>query len=153
MREDMFHMATSSAFKQRKEEPYCLSKEALTSNCELSSSPVNSQRACSVVSVHGILQARILEWVAMPSSKGSPHPEIKPASSASSALQEDCLLWSQVWKPNETYFIQNNSPQFSPKTCLKKVPLICSLDLPMTHHSLSFLNCKSLLLLHRTFCW
>ena len=103
--------------------------------------------------VHGILQARILEWVAMPSSKGSPHQEIGPTSSESSALQEDSLLWSLVGKPNETYFIQNNSPQFSPKTYLKKVPLICSLDLPMTHHSLSLLNCKSPLLLHRAFCW
>ena len=28
-------------------------------------------------SVHGILQARILEWVAMPSSKGSPRPRDK----------------------------------------------------------------------------
>ena len=26
-------------------------------------------------SVHGILQARILEWVAMPSSRGSSQPE------------------------------------------------------------------------------
>ena len=25
-------------------------------------------------SVHGILQAKILEWVAMPSSRGSPQP-------------------------------------------------------------------------------
>ena len=31
-------------------------------------------------SVHGILQARILEWVAMPSSKDLPDPEIEPAS-------------------------------------------------------------------------
>ena len=29
-------------------------------------------------SVHGILQARILEWVATPSSKDLPHPEIEP---------------------------------------------------------------------------
>ena len=28
-------------------------------------------------SVHGILQARILEWVAMPFSRGSSDPEIK----------------------------------------------------------------------------
>ena len=27
-------------------------------------------------SVHGILQARILEWVAMPSSKGSSQPRV-----------------------------------------------------------------------------
>ena len=31
-------------------------------------------------SVHGILQARILEWVAMPSSGDLPHPEIEPVS-------------------------------------------------------------------------
>ena len=33
-------------------------------------------------SVHGILQARTLEWVAMPSPRGSPNPGIKPASPA-----------------------------------------------------------------------
>ena len=33
-------------------------------------------------SVHGILQARILEWVAMPSSRGSSDPRIEPASPA-----------------------------------------------------------------------
>ena len=38
--------------------------------------------------VHGILQARILEWVAFPFSRGSPNPEIKPRSSG---LQVDSL--------------------------------------------------------------
>ena len=33
-------------------------------------------------SVHGILQARILEWVAFPSPADLPHPEIKPRSPA-----------------------------------------------------------------------
>ena len=33
-------------------------------------------------SVHGILQARILEWVAMPSSRASSDPGIKPVSLA-----------------------------------------------------------------------
>ena len=33
-------------------------------------------------SVHGILQARILEWVAVPSSKGSSQPRIEPKSPA-----------------------------------------------------------------------
>ena len=32
-------------------------------------------------SVHGILQARILEWIAMPSSRGSSTPGIKPTIS------------------------------------------------------------------------
>ena len=31
-------------------------------------------------SVHGILQARILEWVAIPFSRGSSQPGIKPGS-------------------------------------------------------------------------
>ena len=34
-------------------------------------------------SVHGILQARTLEWVAMPSSRGSSDPRIKPRSQVS----------------------------------------------------------------------
>ena len=29
-------------------------------------------------SVHGILQARVLEWVAIPSFRGSPHPGMEP---------------------------------------------------------------------------
>ena len=33
-------------------------------------------------SVHGSLQARTLEWVAMPSSRGSSNPGIKPTSPA-----------------------------------------------------------------------
>ena len=33
-------------------------------------------------SVHGILQARILEWVAMPSSRDLPDPGIEPVSPA-----------------------------------------------------------------------
>ena len=32
--------------------------------------------------VHGILQARILEWVAFPFSRGSSQPEIEPRSPA-----------------------------------------------------------------------
>ena len=39
-------------------------------------------------SVHGILQARILEWVAIPFSKGLPDPGIKPRSCS---LQADSL--------------------------------------------------------------
>ena len=36
--------------------------------------------------VHGILHARILEWVAMPSSRDLPEPGIEPRSVASPAL-------------------------------------------------------------------
>ena len=37
-------------------------------------------------SVHGIFQARILEWVAISSSRGSPNPGIDPASPVSLAM-------------------------------------------------------------------
>jgi len=39
-------------------------------------------------SVHGILQARIPDWIAIPSSKDLPDPGIKPAAPA---LQADSL--------------------------------------------------------------
>ena len=43
-------------------------------------------------SVHRILQARLLEWVAIPSSMHLPNPGIKPGSPA---LQVDSLLYEQ----------------------------------------------------------
>ena len=49
-------------------------------------------------SVHGILQARMQEWVAMPSSGGSSRPRIEPASPA---LQVDSLLLSHQGSPQQ----------------------------------------------------
>ena len=46
-------------------------------------------------SIHGILQARILEWIAMPSPPGDLlDPGIKPMSPVSPALQANSLLLS-----------------------------------------------------------
>ena len=42
-------------------------------------------------SVHEILQARILEWVVMPSPGDPPNPGIEPVSPVSPALQADAL--------------------------------------------------------------
>ena len=47
-------------------------------------------------SVHGILQARILEWVAVPHPRDLSDPEIKPGSLA---LQADYLPLSHVGSP------------------------------------------------------
>ena len=47
----------------------------------------------------GILQARILEWVAMPSCRDLPNPEIKPRSPA---LQADSLPSELPGKPKNT---------------------------------------------------
>ena len=56
---------------------------------------------CSLLgsSVHGILQARTLEWVAMPSSGDLPNPGIEPASPVAPALQADSLLLSHQGSP------------------------------------------------------
>ena len=50
-------------------------------------------------SVYGILQARILEWVTMPSSRDLPNPGIKPMSPAAPALQMDSLPLSHQGSP------------------------------------------------------
>ena len=47
----------------------------------------------------GILQARILEWVAMPSSKGSSQPSNQTLSPA---LQADSLPYEPAGKPKNT---------------------------------------------------
>ena len=47
----------------------------------------------------GILQARILEWVAMPSSRVFPDPGIEAVSLASPALQADSLPPKSRGKP------------------------------------------------------
>ena len=43
-------------------------------------------------SVHGVLQARILEWVALLPARGLPDPEIEPESLISPALTSGFLL-------------------------------------------------------------
>ena len=50
-------------------------------------------------SVHGILQTRILEWVAMPSFRGSPNPGIELVSLVSPALGADSLPLSHGGSP------------------------------------------------------
>ena len=61
----------------------------LTQLCPTLCNPMGCSRLGPFV--YGILQARILEWVAMPSSKALPDPEIKPASPESPTLQADSL--------------------------------------------------------------
>ena len=51
-------------------------------------------------SVHGILQARILEWVAMPSPGDLPDPQIEPGSLA---VQVDSLSSELAGRPRETW--------------------------------------------------
>ena len=50
-------------------------------------------------SVHGILQARILEWVAMPLLGELPIPGVEPASPLLPALKADSLPTESPGKP------------------------------------------------------
>ena len=59
-------------------------------SCPTFCDPVDCSPPCS--SVHGILQARILEWVAISFSRGSSRPR-------SLALQADALTSEPPWKP------------------------------------------------------
>ena len=49
-------------------------------------------------SIHGILQARILEWVACPPPGDLPDPGIKPASLMSPALAGGLFTTSTTWE-------------------------------------------------------
>ena len=59
-------------------------------------------------SVHGILQARILVWVVMPSSRDLLNWGIKPASPATPALQVDSLPIEPIGKPQKWGDIRSN---------------------------------------------
>ena len=54
--------------------------------------------------VHGILQARSLEWVAITFPKGSPDPGIQCMSPAAPALRADSLPLSHRGSPQMFYF-------------------------------------------------
>ena len=85
-------------------------EEGLTTGCPHSATPlalpvcvhVKSLQLCPILCdpmdcnlqgsfVHGILQARILEWVAMPSSRGSSQPRDKTCASYVSCIDR-CIL-------------------------------------------------------------
>ena len=60
-------------------------------------------------SVHGILQARILKWVATASSRGLPDPGIEPTSYMSPALAGGFFTTSTTWKAYIHVFIHSIS--------------------------------------------
>ena len=74
---------------------YALSAKSLQS-CPTLCNP----KDCSPLgsSVHVILQARILEWVACPPPGDLPDPGIKPASLTSTALTDGFFSTSGTWE-------------------------------------------------------
>ena len=49
-------------------------------------------------SIHGIFHARILEWIALPSSRDLPDPGIEPKSLMSAALTGGFLTTTTTWE-------------------------------------------------------
>ena len=105
-------------------------------------------------SVHGILQARILEWVGMP-FLDVPKPQIQPMSPVSRALQEDFLPLSH-WEtslPTSSHsqcplkgslFLLNHTVAIrSPTTKTMTIafqPTLCSLTFPAPLHPSSLIH-------------
>ena len=73
-------------------------------------------------SVHGILQARILEWVAVPSPRGSPDPGIEPESLVSPASAGVFTTSTTLYDGLNGYTSQN-STSFS-SLCASHHPLL-----------------------------
>ena len=108
-------MATGSSILARRI-PWLVTSAAAAATKSLQSCPtLYDPMDCSLPgsSVCGILQARILEWVAIPFSKGSSQPGIEPRSPA---LQADSLP-SESRSSTERALILT----FSPKSFLKAI--------------------------------
>ena len=90
-------------------------------------------------SVHGILQARILEWAAIPFSEDLPNPRIEPKSPA---LQADSLPTEPPGKPKLTcgrtetcwpgqeHRVLSDLPRMDSSISLKPQQLIAALEAP-----------------------
>ena len=59
-------------------------------------------------SVHGTLQARTLDWVAISYSKGSSNPGIEPVSLMSPALAGEFFTTSTTWEAPLKHFCTKN---------------------------------------------
>ena len=66
---------------------------------------VTPQTSPSVSSVHGILQAKILEWVAISSSRGSSPPRDRTCISCISCISRDILYHWATWEAQAQSFL------------------------------------------------
>ena len=93
-------------------------------------------------SICGILQARILEWVAMHSSRGLPYPGIKPAALKSPALAGGSFTiratWETLWGVLCFYqWMSQETVLANLKTLVSRVPF------NILHTELKLFRCKS----------
>ena len=71
-------------------------KALVTQSCPTLCDPIDYSPPGS--SVHGVLQARILEWVPFPSPGDLPDPGIEPTSLMSPALASNFFTTSTTWE-------------------------------------------------------
>ena len=91
--------------------PLCLHAKSLQS-CLTLYDPTDCSPPGS--SVHEILQARMLEWVSIPFSRGSSRPRIKPVFSVAPALQADSLPLEPQVERIHLPMQETQRPGFSP---------------------------------------
>ena len=89
----------SGFFTTKPQVSLCLHAKSLQS-CPILCDPMDCSLPGS--SVHGILQTRILEWVAMPSSRGSSWPRDQTRISCSSSVAGRFFTNEPPGKPRET---------------------------------------------------
>ena len=95
------------------------SRQVVSESCD----PVDCSPPGS--SVHGILQARILEWVAISFSRRSSWPGVEPGSSAMQAVS---LPFEPPGKPLDEQVFENKYPNWS-ACCLALLPMLSTLFL------------------------
>ena len=81
--------------------------------------------------VRGILQARILEWGAMPSPRDLPHPGFKPKSLMSPALAGELFTISATWEAPLSLTAQakfQDLKVIGPEPCIRRVTCMISVS-------------------------
>ena len=97
-------------------------------------------------SVHGILQTRILEWVAMASTGYFPNPEIK---SRSPALRQILYHLSHQGSPNVSYSCPFSPCQLYGLCCLKSISIFNAAEHSLFPLSGSWFSCLQVIFLTR----
>ena len=77
-------------------------------------------------SVHGILQAKILEWVALPTSRGPPDPGIEPMSLCLSALASGLFTTSTTWETQKGRYLNSTLSLINKRTIKSYVEILNS---------------------------
>ena len=89
-------------------QPWCVSVCKLPQSCLILCDPMECSPPGS--SVHGISQSRLLEWVAMLSSRDLPNPGIEPTSPALQA--DDSLPLTSSGEPHTSHHMEREREHF-----------------------------------------